>query len=59
MLSFIVRRTLDPYADEIEYVAQIKLTTNCLDMFPHAAWKAWSEVQLYVKSFSTVEALKF
>lgn len=32
-ISFIVRRTLDPHADEMEYVGQIKLTTNCLDMF--------------------------
>jgi len=32
MSSCIIRRTRDPYADKIQYVAQYKATTNRLDM---------------------------
>lgn len=31
-LSFILRRTRDPFAAELQYIAQIKLTTKHLDM---------------------------
>ena len=32
ILSFILRRTRDPFAIEIQYIAHIKLTTKHLDM---------------------------